>query len=206
VDLFALVCDVWRSVNRFVVPRIAPKLEAGAPGAPEVADCAFSAVFVLPAAEFWPNPAAAAPAEEVDAEDVEVELAVADDELAAGDPVPTDFVPPAPKPPEALRLPRRRGAMSAANFSAVTSPLTRIVRSRSPAAIVTARNSAIAGFAAPIWWRLIQAAPAIAARANAIRNQRQPCRGFSGNGRRSSGAAGGSTVPGRLRGNEALLV
>src|SRR5437660_1030951 len=47
VDLFALVCEAWRSVNRFVVPRIAPRLEAGAPGAPEVADCAFSAVFVL---------------------------------------------------------------------------------------------------------------------------------------------------------------
>ena len=36
------------------------------------------------------------------------------------------LVPPAPPPPD--RLPRRRGAMSAANLSAVTTPLNRMVR------------------------------------------------------------------------------
>ena len=38
------------------------------------------------------------------------------------------LAPPAPPEPEAGRLPRRRGAMSAANRSAVTTPLNRMVR------------------------------------------------------------------------------
>jgi hypothetical protein len=193
-------------VKRFVVPRIAPRLDAGAPGVPEVTDCAFSAVFVLAVEEFWPEPVAVEP-EEDDVD--EVELDVVDDELVADGPPPTDFVPPAPKPPEALRLPRKRGAISAANFSAVTIPLTRIVRSRSPAAMVAVRNTAISGFAAPVCCRTIQAAPATATVARAMTSQRRRRRGFTGSGRRSSGAAGGfpgAAVPGRVPGNEALLM
>jgi hypothetical protein len=207
VDLFVLVCAAARSVKRFVVPRIAPRLDAGAPGVPAVADCAFSAVFVLAVEEFWPEPVAVALEEEEDDVD-EVELAVEDVELVADEPVPTDFVPPAPKPPEALRLPRKRGAISAANFSAVTMPLTRIVRSRSPAAMVAVRNAAISGFAAPVCCRTIQAAPATAMIASAMRSQRPRRRGFTGSGRNSGAAVGfpGSAVPGRVLGNEALLM
>jgi hypothetical protein len=204
-DLFALVCAAKRSVNRFVVPRIAPRLEAGAPGAPEVADCAFRAWFVLAVEEFWPEPEVVEPEE--DDEDVEVDAE--DDELMADDPPPTDFVPPPPKPPEALRLPRKRGAISAANFSAVTIPLTRIVRSRSPAAMVAVRNDAVSGFAFPACCRAIHAAPPTATIASAMRSQRQRCRGFPGTGRTSSGAEGGFTgaaVPGTVLGSEALLI
>jgi hypothetical protein len=93
VDLFAFVCELWRSVNRFVVPRIAPRLEAGAPGAPEVADCAFRAVFVLVFDVSWPEPVAAEPDED---DDDDVELDAEDDEPVADAPVPTDFVPAAP--------------------------------------------------------------------------------------------------------------
>jgi len=205
VDLFALVCAPRRSVNRFVVPRIAPMLDDGAPGAPEVADCAFSAVFVLVVEDVWPVPVAVEP----EVVDDGAELAVEDDELVADDPVPTDFVPLGPKPPEALRLPRKRGAISAANFSAVTIPLTRIVRSRSPAAMVAVRSAAVSGFAAPVCCRAIQAAPATATIPSAMRSQRQLCRGSRGAGRRNSGTGGGFTgveVPGRALGNEALLI
>jgi len=205
VDLFALVCAARRSVNRFVVPRIAPRLDAGAPGAPEVADCVFSAVFVLAVEESWPEPAAA----ELEEADDDVEVDAEDGELVADDPVPTDFVPPAPKPPEALRLPRKRGAIRAANFSAVTIPVTRIVRSRSPAAMVAVRNTAVSGFAAPACCRAIHVAPATATIASTMKSQRQRCCGFPVTGRRSSGAAVGFTgtvVPGRVLGNEALLI
>src|SRR5260370_3599859 len=78
-DLFVLVCAAARSVNRFVVPRIAPRLDAGAPGVPAMADCAFSAVFVLAVEEFWPEPVAVALEEEDDVDDAE--LAVEDVEL-----------------------------------------------------------------------------------------------------------------------------
>jgi hypothetical protein len=208
VDLFVLVCAAARSVNRFVVPRIAPRLDAGAPAVPAVADCVFSAVFVLAVEEFWPEPVAVA-LEEEEGDDVdEVELAVEDDELVADDPVPTDFVPPAPKPPDALRLPRKRGAISAANFSAVTIPLTRIVRSRSPAAIVAVRNTAVSGFAAPACCRTIQTPPATAMITSAMSSQRRPRRGFTGSGRRSSGAAVGfsGAFPGKILGDGALLI
>ena len=94
VDLFELVCAATRSVNRFVVPRIAPRLEAGAPGAPAVADCAFSAVFVLVLEASCPEPVAAVP--EDDDDEVDAVLDAENDELVADDPVPTDFVPAAP--------------------------------------------------------------------------------------------------------------
>ncbi|PYT20563.1 MAG: hypothetical protein DMG58_33865, partial [Acidobacteria bacterium] len=180
-------------------------LDAGAPGAPEVADCAFSAVFVLAVEEFWPEPAAAEPEEDDD----DVEVDAEDGELVADDPVPTDLVPPAPKPPEALRLPRKRGAISAANFSAVTIPLTRIVRSRSPAAMVAVRNIDVSGFAAPACCRAIHVAPATATIASRMKSQRLWCCVLLLTRRRSSGAAGGFTgavVPGRVLGNEALLI
>ncbi len=92
VDLFALVCEARRSVNRLVVPRIAPRLEAGAPGAPAVADCAVSAVFVLVVEVSCPDPVAAA----LEEEDDDGELDADDEELADDAPVPTDFVPLAP--------------------------------------------------------------------------------------------------------------
>lgn len=59
-----------RSLNRFVVPRIAPRLDCGAPGAPDVAFCPFNAVFVLPEFALLCDDVSA---EEVD-EDVELEL------------------------------------------------------------------------------------------------------------------------------------
>jgi hypothetical protein len=207
-DLFAFVCVAARSVNRFVVPRIAPRLDAGAPGVPAVADCAFSAVFVLAVDEFWPEPVAVELEEDEEDDVDEVELAVEDAELVGDEPVPTDFVPPAPNPPEALRLPRKRGAISAANFSAVTIPVTLIVRSRSPAAMVAVRNTAISGLAAPVCCRTIQTPPATATITSAMSSQRRRCRGFTGTGRRSSGAAGGfpGAVPGKILGDGALLI
>ena len=206
VDLFALVWAASRSVNRFVVPRIAPRLDAGAPGAPDVADCAFSAVFVLALEVSWPEPVDADPAEEDDDDDVELDAD--DDELVDDAPVPTDFVPAAPYPPEALRLPRKRGAINAANFSAVTIPLTRIVRLRSPAAIVAVRNAEVSGLAAVCCCRAIHARPPAATTASAMSSQRHPCRGLTGSGLRSSGAAGGlaGEVPRSELGIEALLI
>lgn len=159
-------------MNRFVVPRIAPRLEAGAPGAPDVADCAFSAVLVLALEVSWPEPVDAEPAEEEDDDDVGLDAD--DDELVDDAPVPTDFVPAAPYPPEALRLPRKRGAISAANFSAVTIPLTRIVRSRSPAAIVAVRNADVSGLAAVCCCRTIHATPPTATMARVMSSQRHP--------------------------------
>jgi hypothetical protein len=94
-DLFELDCAVCRSPKRFCVPRIDPRLEAGAPGAPEAAVCPVTAVLVLVAA-----PTVELPAAEVDAEDDEVlELEVVldedDDELELALPA-RDFVPPLP--------------------------------------------------------------------------------------------------------------
>lgn len=91
-DLFELDCAACRSPKRFCVPRIAPRLEAGAPGAPEAAVCPVTAVLVLVAA-----PTVELPAAEVDDDDEVLELEVVleeeDDELA----LPTrDFAPPLP--------------------------------------------------------------------------------------------------------------
>lgn len=48
VDWVEFACAAAvRSPKRLVVPRIAPRLEVGAPGAPAVAACAFKAVLVL---------------------------------------------------------------------------------------------------------------------------------------------------------------
>lgn len=102
-----------------VVPRIAPRLDVGAPGAPEVAPWPVTAVLVLVGAAFWLVELVDDPAEDVDAVDVAPLLdALAVDVLVAA----------VPLEPEGGRLPRRRGAMSAANLSAVTTPLNRMVR------------------------------------------------------------------------------
>ena len=76
-------------MKRFVVPRIAPRLGAGAPGAPDAADCAFRAVFVLVVEEFWLEFEPAAPEEDDEGE-------LVDDELVEDEPLPIDFVPPPP--------------------------------------------------------------------------------------------------------------
>jgi hypothetical protein len=71
-----------------VVPRIAPRLGAGAPGAPAAAGWLFSAVFVLAAEEPW----FADPVVEDDEEDEDVlELLVAGDELDELDEEPPAF-------------------------------------------------------------------------------------------------------------------
>ena len=73
-----------RSPKRFVVPRSAPKLDAGAPGAPAPAVCPVTAVFVL--VEVAPDWLASV-VEDDDEEDVELLLAVDDvlDEVLVDD-------------------------------------------------------------------------------------------------------------------------
>lgn len=76
VDWPEFVCAAaTRSPKRFVDPRIAPRLDAGAPGAPDVTDCPFNAVFVLAEVELdWSDAA-------VEEEDVELVLLDVDDVL-----------------------------------------------------------------------------------------------------------------------------
>jgi hypothetical protein len=133
--VLALVCAACRSPKRFCVPRSAPRLDVA------VVAVLFTAVFVL------------------------VEAAAVEDVAAAAvEPVlPTsDFVPPPPNDPDAPRLPRSLGAIKLANRSACTTPLTRMVRSRSPDAIVAVRTTTASwGFVrAPATSRAIHAAPA----------------------------------------------
>lgn len=93
--LLLLVCTAWRSPKRFCVPRIDPRLDAGAPGAPEAAVCPVTAVFVLVAA-----PTVELPAADVDVDDdelLELEVVVEEvvDELELA--LPTrDLAPPLP--------------------------------------------------------------------------------------------------------------
>jgi hypothetical protein len=116
------------------------------------------------------------------------------------------LVPPAP--PEPDRLPRRRGAMSAANRSAVTTPLNRMVRWMSPVVMVAVRSAAVSGFAVPDSLRAIHAAAATTmAITTAIHHPRR--RGLCGVGRSSAGPTGGgagTAVPGSVLGTEALLM
>jgi hypothetical protein len=112
----AAVCAACRSPNRFCEPRIAPRLDVVV----DVVAVLLIAVFVLVEA--------AAVVDDVDA-DAELPL------------VTSDFVPPPPNDPETLRLPRNLGAINAANRSACTTPLTRMVRSRSPVVIVAVRTT-----------------------------------------------------------------
>jgi hypothetical protein len=94
--LFALDWAACRSPKRFCVPRIDPRLEAGAPGAPEAAVCPVTAVLVLVAAPTVELPAAEG--DDEDDDDVvepEVVLDVEDDELELALPT-SDFAPPLP--------------------------------------------------------------------------------------------------------------
>jgi len=88
-----------RSPKRFCVPRIDPRLEAGAPGAPEAAVCPVTAVLVLVVAPTVELPAAEGDDEDdEDDDDVvepEVVLDVEDDELELALPT-SDFAPPLP--------------------------------------------------------------------------------------------------------------
>jgi len=107
-----------RSPNRFCVPRKAPRLEV-MPGAAEVADCPFNAVFVLVDVADEESELDELVAEEDDAEDEElVELGevVDDDDVDE----PPDVPPPRPPPcpPVNIRFPRSAGAISDANRSA----------------------------------------------------------------------------------------
>jgi hypothetical protein len=194
VDLFALAA--WRSPNRFCVPRIAPRLEVGVPGALEVAVWPVTAVLVLVVAEFW----LVVLVEDDEADDGDARLP---DELAV-----EVLVPAVPLEPEAPRLPRRRGAMSAANRSAVTTPLNRMVRWMSPVVMVAVRRVAVSGVAVPACLRAIQAAAAITI-AMTTASHHPHRRGLRGAGRRSSGRTGGSAgepVPGSVFETEALLI
>ena len=118
------------------------------------------------------------------------------------------LAPPAPPEPEAGRLPRRRGAMSAANRSAVTTPLNRMVRWMSPVVMVAVRRAAVSGLAAPDSLRANHAAAATTiAITTAIHHPSR--RGLCGVGRSSSGPTGGgagTAVPGSVLGSEALLM
>jgi hypothetical protein len=93
--LFELDWAACRSPKRFCVPRIAPRLEAGAPGAPEAAVCPVTAVLVLVAAPAVELPAAEGDAEEDELLELEVVLEEEEDELELALPT-SDFAPPLP--------------------------------------------------------------------------------------------------------------
>ena len=107
-----------RSPNRFCVPRNAPRLEL-APGAADVADCPFSAVFVLVAVadeeSELDEPVAEGDAVE---DEVLLELGEGVDDEEVDEPPDTPPPLPPPCPPVSLRFPRSCGAMSDANRSA----------------------------------------------------------------------------------------
>jgi hypothetical protein len=90
--LFELDWAACRSPKRFCVPRIAPRLEAGAPGAPEAAVCPVTAVLVLVAAPTVELPAAGGAEED---ELLELEVVLEEDELELALPT-SDFAPPLP--------------------------------------------------------------------------------------------------------------
>jgi hypothetical protein len=93
--LFELDCAVCRSPKRFCVPRIAPRLDAGAPGAPEAAVCPVTAVLVLVVAPTVELPAADVDVDDDEVLELEVVLEEDDDELELA--LPTrDLAPPLP--------------------------------------------------------------------------------------------------------------
>jgi hypothetical protein len=101
--------------------------------------------------------------------------------------------------------------MSAANLSAVTIPLIRMVFWMSPVVIVAVRRAALSAFAAPVPARCfrIHANPPAATRIITIPTHKPVLRGFGGSGRKSSGDAGGfagAADGGTLLGMEALLI
>jgi hypothetical protein len=164
-----------------------------------------TAVLVLVAAALW----SVVPVVEEDEleDDVELELLVVAEALEVLVPLllTSDF--PEPYEPEVPRLPRKRGAINAANFSALTMPLTRMVFSRSPVRMVAIRSVTASGLAAAICLLANHARPPTAATVRHTTSQRPFPRGFSGAGRSSSGASGfpWSEGPGKL-GTEALLM
>ena len=106
-----------------------------------------TAVLVLIAAVLW----SAAPVveEDEDEDDVELELlVVVAEELGALVLLLTSDLPE-PYEPDVPRVPRKRGAINATNFSALTMPLTRMLLSRSPVRIVAVRSEAVSGLAVP---------------------------------------------------------
>jgi len=121
-----------------------------------------TAVLVLVAAALWLVVLAVEEDEEED--DVEPELVVGAEELDALVLLLTSDLPE-PYEPDVPRLPLNRGAISGANFSALTMPLTRMVLSRSPVPMVAVRSEAASGLAvpAPICLFANQASPARAA-------------------------------------------
>ena len=135
--------DPDMSLNRLVVPRVAPMLERGVAAAPaaeasgvpeepeespeglvpllELLLLAVPALGWAGAVSVLPEPPEDPPLEEP----------------------PPPIEPPRPKDrPRSLRLPRIWGAMIEANFSAWTVPLMRIVRWRSPTTIPAVRVTA----------------------------------------------------------------
>jgi len=103
---------------------------------PEPAIWPVMAVLVLAAVVLWPAAAVAEDDDEED-DDAAAELLV---EVAGALPALLTRDLPEPYDPEVTRLPRKRGAISAANFSALTTPLTRMVLSKSPTRIVAVRS------------------------------------------------------------------
>lgn len=135
-------------------------------------------------------------------EDAVLEPAVDDvDELELTSDLPAPYVPEAP------RLPRSCGAISAANRSALTIPLTRMVRSRSPVRIAAVRSDEFSALAASSLALDFtnHARPATVPRASAPASQRPRPRGFSGTGRRTSGSPGRVASGAAFR-TEALLM
>jgi hypothetical protein len=201
--LFELLCVVWRSPNRFTVPRIAPRLEAGAPGAPDAAVCPVRAVFVLVVAAVWLEELV-----DEDVDEVELVLPVVAVELGALVELETSDLPE-PYEPEAPRLPRSRGADSAANLSALTTPLTRMVLSRSPVRIVAVRKeiTVVFVFGVPNWRQVNHASPRVTA--SATTSHPHVLLGFFGSWRKISGmwgACAGVPDPGMALETGALLM
>jgi hypothetical protein len=190
-----LVCDVWRSPKRFCVPRIAPRLDV--PLAPTA--WPLNAVLVLVAGVPW-----LVVAEDADDEAV-LELAVADvGELVL---LETSDLP-APYVPDALRLPRNWGAISAANRSAPTIPLRRIVRLRSPVRIVAVRSDAFSALAVSslILDLASHARPPTAANATTTISHRLTLAGFLGAGCTTSGDCAAAPDRGAVLRTEARLM
>jgi hypothetical protein len=125
--VLALVLEPAMSLNRLVVPRVAPMLEAP--------------LELLELLEVL-DPLNA---EAVPDDDDELEVPVL--ELESPPELPELAEPPEPPPepppekdrPRSLRLPRICGAITVENFCAWTVPVMRIVRRRSPIAILAVR-------------------------------------------------------------------
>lgn len=124
----ALVLAPAMSLNRLVVPRVAPMLEAP-PVLPELLD-PLNAEAVLD-----------------DDDELEVPVLELEPPPELPEPPEPDEPPPEPPPkdrPRSLRLPRICGAITVENFCAWTVPVMRIVRCKSPIAIPAVRMTVVA--------------------------------------------------------------